>query len=179
MLLAFRKLSEDHLAQVLTWRTSPSVTTYMFTDIEGGMKQQAEWFAHISADEKSKYWVIYANEDPVGLVSLNDIDFNHRRASWAYYIGEERLQMLGAMIGPCVYHYGFDELQLHKMYGEVMGENEKVRRIHEKHGCQEVGVFRDHIYKYGRFHDVYIYEMLAEDWTKHRAKFKKYRGSFE
>lgn len=177
--LEFIKVKEEHLERILKWRTSEHVTRYMFTDIEYSIENQKKWFEKISNDETSKYWVIKAKGELIGLVSLNNIDLFHQRAYWAYYIGEEKFNMVGAMVGPYIYNYAFKQLKLHKLLGEVMGENVNVRKIHLMHGCREIGYYKDHIFKYNKFHDVYIYEMLSSTWEKHKEKYKKYIGQFE
>ncbi|HHY74151.1 MAG TPA: UDP-4-amino-4,6-dideoxy-N-acetyl-beta-L-altrosamine N-acetyltransferase [Bacillus bacterium] len=175
----FVTLKEDHLELVLQWRTSEHVTRYMFTDIEYNLENQYQWFKRISNDSTCMYWVIYSKEQPMGLVSLNDIDEINHRATWAYYIGDLNYAMVGAMIGPYLYNYAFEKFNLHKLIGEVMAENLNVRKIHQMHGSREVGFYKNHVFKNGQFHDVYIYEMLAEDWEKQKGKFRKYVGVFE
>jgi UDP-4-amino-4,6-dideoxy-N-acetyl-beta-L-altrosamine N-acetyltransferase len=177
--MEFIKLREEHLEQVLKWRVSEQVTTYMYTDIEPNLDNQRKWFEKISRDEHSQYWVISSRNQGIGLVSLNDISWNHRRTSWAYYIGDSNYNMLGAMIAPYLYNYAFLELKLNKLQGEVMEGNINVRNIHLKHGCREVGVLKEHIYKNGKFHDVYIYEMLAANWKDQLHKYRKFQARFE
>ncbi|MDR6553580.1 UDP-4-amino-4,6-dideoxy-N-acetyl-beta-L-altrosamine N-acetyltransferase [Paenibacillus qinlingensis] len=177
--MEFLKVKEEHLEQILKWRTSEHVTKYMFTDIAYNLDNQKLWFESISRDATNKYWVIAIKGQLIGLVSLTNIDWNNFRAYWAYYIGDTQFNIVGAMIGPYLYNYVFQKLGFHKLLGEVMAHNENVRKIHLKHGCTEVGHYRDHIYKNGSFHDVYMYEMLADEWNRNGDKFKRYIGSFE
>ncbi|WLR50565.1 UDP-4-amino-4,6-dideoxy-N-acetyl-beta-L-altrosamine N-acetyltransferase [Bacillus tianshenii] len=177
--MRFIKLREEHLEQVLKWRTSEHVTKYMYTDIEDNLEKQKQWFAKVKQDTNSKYWVIEFKDQLIGLVSLHEIDMQNKRATWAYYIGEPAYSMVGPMIGPYLYNYVFSELGLKKLMGEVMSQNENVRKTHKMHGCREVGYYKDHIYKYGEWHDVYLYEMLAKDWQQQQKKYKRYQGEFE
>lgn len=177
--MRFVRLREEHLGQVLKWRTSEHVTRFMYTDVEYNLEGQFQWYQRISNDSTCCYWVIYTKDQPIGLVSLNEIDEVNHRATWAYYIGDLNFSMVGAMIGPYLYNYSFEKYKLHKLSGEVMAANTKVRRIHLMHGSREVGYYKDHVFKNGQYHDVYIYEMLAEEWDKHKVKFRKYVGGFE
>lgn len=177
--MEFLKVKEEHLEQILKWRTSEHVTKYMFTDIEYNLDNQKCWFESISRDVTSKYWVIASKGQLFGLISLTNIDLNNLRAYWAYYIGDTQYNLVGAMIGPYLYNYAFQKLGLHKLLGEVMAHNENVRKIHLNYGCTEVGHYREHIHKNGSFHDVYMYEMLANEWNKNSEKFKRFVASFE
>ncbi|OAS14501.1 UDP-4-amino-4,6-dideoxy-N-acetyl-beta-L-altrosamine N-acetyltransferase [Paenibacillus oryzisoli] len=177
--MEFLKVKEEHLEQILKWRTSEHITQYMFTDIEYSLDNQKRWFEYISCDTSSKYWIIASKGQLIGLVSLSNIDWQNLRAYWAYYIGDTKYNMVGAMIGPYVYNYAFQKLGFHKLLGEVMSHNENVKKIHLKHGCTEVGYYREHIYKSGSFYDVYIYEMLASEWIKNGEQLKRFVGSFE
>lgn len=177
--MRFVKLKEEHLEQVLKWRTSEHVTRYMFTDVEYNLEKQMKWFMRITNDPTCFYWSIYSKEQPIGLVSINDLDLASHRATWAYYIGDLKFSMAGAMIGPYLYSYAFEKFKLHKLIGEVMAENTNVRKIHQMHGSREVGFYKDHVFKNGMYHDVYIYEMLADEWEIHKRKFKRYIGDFE
>ncbi len=177
--MRFVKLREEHLEQVLKWRKSEHVTRFMYTDVEDNIEKQFRWYQRISNDSTCRYWVIYIKEQPIGLVSINDIDDVNCRATWAYYIGDMNFSMVGAMIGPYLYNYAFETYKLHKLSGEVMAENINVRKIHQMHGSREVGFYRDHVFKNGQYHDIYIYEMLAEEWEKKKVKFRKYVGVFE
>ncbi len=178
-MLKFIKVRESHLEQILKWRTQPEVTRYMFTDVEYDMDRQRAWFQRISADRTCRYWLISFQDRPIGLVSFNDIDERNRRCSWAYYIGESEYRLIGGMIAPYVYRYGFGRLKLRKITGEVMAGNENVRRMHRLQGCREVGFYRDHIYKYGAFHDVYLYEILDEDWERLQGRYQNCIAEFE
>ncbi|GAE32147.1 UDP-4-amino-4,6-dideoxy-N-acetyl-beta-L-altrosamine N-acetyltransferase [Halalkalibacter hemicellulosilyticus] len=171
--MEFLTIKKEDLEMILRWRKSEFVTRYMFTDIEGDMKQQERWYRNLQKDRNSMYWIVASKGKKLGLVSLNDIHWSHKHASWAFYIGEPKYSMIAGMIGPHLYNYAFYELGLLKLTGEVMEGNDAVRKMHQSHGCREVGCLKKHIYKYGTFHDVYIYEMLADEWEMKQERFKK------
>lgn len=178
-MLAFVKMRQEHMSQVLKWRTSPEVTRYMFTDVDYDMEKQQQWFARISESASDLYWMISLNDEYIGVLSLNDIRPAHRRCSWAFYIGEPNRRIIGGMVAPYVYRYVFEVMNFKKIIGEVMEGNDNVRNMHVLQGCREVGVYRDHIYKYGRYHDVYLYEMTDLDWEQRKEQYKHCTAPFE
>lgn len=177
--MKFLKLNESHLEQVMYWRTQSWVTQYMFSDLKPDIHLQKKWFERISQDDSQRYWIIIVKDKPIGVLSLNDISFIHQRCSWAFYIGEQRAAMIGMMLAPYVYNYVFEQLKFHKIIGEVMEGNDKVREMHMSYGCMEIACYHDHIYKYDQFHDVYVYEMLNEYWQQQKVKYVRQNAIFE
>ncbi|MFD1736767.1 UDP-4-amino-4,6-dideoxy-N-acetyl-beta-L-altrosamine N-acetyltransferase [Bacillus salitolerans] len=175
----FIRLSEEHLELVLRWRTSKHVTKYMYTDIEFNMENQNKWYSKVNDDPSQKYWIISYNGEYIGLVSLNDFDLKNARSSWAFYIGENKYAMIAGRIGPYIYNYAFSHLKLNKLYGEVLEENKSVRKMHLMNGCREVGYFSNHILKHNKYHNVYLYEMMANDWNREENKYLNVVGRFE
>lgn len=178
-MLKFNKLQEHHLEMVMEWRTKPEVTQYMFTDIEYNIRRQQEWYGRIVQDNSCRYWIIMLGEVSIGLISLTDLDWYNNRSSWAFYIGETNHRLIGGMIAPYLYNYAFDVLKLNKLTGEVMEGNENIRKIHKLHGCREIGVLKQHIYKYNRYHDVYLFEMVHCDWMRLKDKYRHCVADFE
>lgn len=178
-MLRFIKLRNDHLPQVLKWRTSPEVTRYMFTDIENDLDKQEQWFEKVSADPTSRYWMISLDDRLIGVVSFNEISLEHRCCSWAFYIGEADARLVGGMIASYVYRYVFEVLRFKKITGEVMQGNENVRKMHLLQGNREIGILKQHIYKYNEYHDVYLFEMLDSDWEQVKHRYHNFIAEFE
>lgn len=173
------QIKEEHLEQILTWRTSEFVTEFMYTDIEYNLDNQRRWWQQIINDEHGLYWVMEQKGQLLGFVSITNIDWHHLRGEWNYYIGEPKYGMLGGFIGAYVYNYAFDVLHLEKVQGAVMASNKSVRKIHQKLGDREVGFYENHILKNEQWHDVYLYEMTREHWDEVGTKFKKYQAEVE
>ena len=62
----------------------------------------------------------------------------------------------------------FSALGLHKLWCEVLEENEPVWRLHESFGFKREAHFRDHVLKAGRFQDVIGLGLLVGDWAQVR-----------
>lgn len=177
-MIRFIKLREEHLEQVLEWRTQEDVTKFMNTDIKKDMDKQREWFRRISNSETDAYWVIEIKGTPVGIISLNNIDYMNKRTSWGFYIGEEKYRLYGGIIPTYFYNYVFATYDFHKITAEVMEGNSNVIKLNLLHGYRIVGVYKDHIFKNGSYFDLNLLELLKEDWLK-LSKFQKYVCEFE
>lgn len=168
------EIQEEHLQQILDWRTSEMVTRFMYTDIEYNLDKQQQWLETIRQDENGRYWTMSYRDTLIGFISLTSINWTHKRADWNFYIGEPKYSMIAGLLGAYMYNYAFYELGLEKLMGEVMAENEAVRALHIKQGAREVGYYEKHILKNEQWHDVYVFEMTKESWQEKGKKFQKY-----
>lgn len=178
-MLKFVKIREDHLELILNWRVKPEVTRYMFTDVEYNMSSQRKWFQSISKDKSSKYWLISYQDKLIGLINLTDIDKKDKHCKWGYYIGEQEYRSLGGLISPYLYNYVFLQMKFKKIIAEVTAGNDNVIGLHQLHGYQYVGIFKDDIFKNGKYHDVHVFELLADTWLSLQSRYGKCTAVFE
>lgn len=176
--ITFRKIEERDLQLILDWRTAENVTQYMYTDIEYSMENQRKWFGKISNSTTEYYWMIEMKGEPIGVISLNNMEPQHKKTSFAYYIGDLRYSIIAGRIQPYLYNFVFFELGYNKIYAEVMEGNNGMMKMHKHYGFTHVGTFKEHISKYGRYHNVEYFELLAEHWKEGCVKFHKLRATF-
>ena len=177
-MLKFLKIREEHLELLLNWRTLPEVTRYMFTDVDGSIENQQKWYQNTLTDDSVRYWIISYQDQFIGTVYLTDIDCANKHCTWGYYIGEAAGRSLGGLIPPYLFNYIFHDMKFSKVLAEVMEGNENVMKLQEMFGSRLVGRYEDHIYKYGQYHDVLIYELLAKTWNSSK-KYKRFVAEFE
>ena len=176
MACRLRLLDESDLERVRQWRMLPEITRYMYTDPQPTAEQQREWFARIGASSRDRVWIIELVEgaEPVGLMSLTDIDPVHRRACWAYYIASEaaRGKGLAKTLELNIYRYVFEVMKFNRLWCEVLAFNDRVVALHERFGSNVEGVLRQHIIKNGEKHDVVRMAVLADEWPAIREKYR-------
>jgi len=169
-----RKIFESDLEMIMNWRMSPEVTKYMYTDPVLTLEDQHNWFKKLKeSNANEKYWIIeLENGTPVGLMSVNNIDYINDQASWAYYIGstEARGKGLGRILECNMYDYAFEILNLNKLWCEVFEFNEKVIMMHEKFGSKVEGKLTDHIKKNGKYFNVVRMAILRKEWEDKNSK---------
>jgi UDP-4-amino-4,6-dideoxy-N-acetyl-beta-L-altrosamine N-acetyltransferase len=153
-------------ARLLAWRNSLEVAAYMYNDHQISQAEHDRWFESAMAAEDRRYWIIEADDEPVGLANLVRIDPEARRCEWAYYLGEPsaRGKGLGARIEYLVLRYVFETRRLNKLWCEVLLENESVWKMHQSFGFVREALLREHVCKHGRFHDVVGLGMLHSEW---------------
>jgi len=169
-MLKYICLKEEHAKLILRWRMMPHITKFMLTDIEEDFEKHKRWLKSVINNESCKYWLISFESKYIGLVNLSEIDYRNKRCKTGYYIGEIEFIGLGALFLPPVYDYVFTKLKLNKIYGEVLDSNELILGIHKYHGWRNVGTFKNHVYKSGKYYDVHLIELLGSDWLNYRTK---------
>jgi ribosomal-protein-alanine N-acetyltransferase len=99
----------------------------------------------------------------VGVVGLH-VDAEHRRAEIGYWIG---LPFWGRGFATeaalAVTDYGFETLELERIFGQHFAENPGSGRVLEKAGFSYEGLLRGHVLKWGERKDVAIYGLMRSD----------------
>ena len=67
-----------------------------------------------------------------------------------------------------VIEHVFGPLGMNKLACEVLTEHEAVWKLHESFGFVREALYRDHVWKAGRFQDVVGLSLLARDWPAAR-----------
>ncbi len=92
-------------------------------------------------------------------------DPDSRNASIGYFVDKKRwgrglaTEMVQALI-----NYGFEQLHLHRIYGNCDAENPATRRVLEKVGMRQEGILRQHCLRSYGWADVCFYGILRSEW---------------
>lgn len=176
-----RNLCEADLAQVMEWRMRPDITRYMNTDPVLTLEKQKIWFRRVQNDPAQHHWIIELDGQPIGVLNITDIDDVNKRCSWGYYIAvqEKRSLALATYLEWNLYDYVFDTLGLNKLCNETFVENRQVVRLHQLCGSRQDGIMRAHICKNGRYYDVSVGSILADEWREKRKGLQYDRFLFD
>jgi UDP-4-amino-4,6-dideoxy-N-acetyl-beta-L-altrosamine N-acetyltransferase len=181
MNVRLRRVTEADLEKIMNWRMKPSVTENMYSDPVLTLEGQKKWFRRISESETDMIWVFVCDDTDVGVFSLNEIDRHNKRCSLGCYIGEESYRGKGIFrrIELNAYDYVFQTLGFNRFIASALSENETAIRVYKKCGCQIEGVFKEHIYKNGIFHDVVMMAITADRWQEIKKDFEYEIVEFE
>ncbi len=162
-------LGPEHFDAVLRWRSDPEVTRYWITRDVPNLAMIRQWYERNQA-EGALVWAIMMRDEPVGYVTLFDIDPDNRKAELALMIGErsawgqgfakETLRMLlRHALSPATSR----GLGLNKVYLSVFAENVAARRAYASCGFHEDGTLREDMYRDGAWHDQVLMSVLARE----------------
>lgn len=164
-------ISNDDCERVWLWRNREDVRRYMYDQHEIQWADHQRWFDRMIIASNSVYWIIAINGIKAGVACLVNIDQNHHRASWAFYIGEPHLRGAGAgaIVEYFVTDYGFNTLNLNRIECEVLAWNTPIIRMHQKFGFRHEGTKKDYIIHNGEAVDVLCFGMLQCEWHKYKS----------
>ncbi|HYB40804.1 MAG TPA: GNAT family N-acetyltransferase [Candidatus Methylomirabilis sp.] len=158
----------ESAATYIRWFADRDVTRYMMMRHPTSLKKEEEWLEHMAASADDVLWGIAraAGGELIGNVHLMKIAWRHRHAELSYVIGErdqwgkghatEAVKLATA--------YAFLELGLEKVWAAVVDGNEASRRALERNGYRRSALFRRDRYVEGRWHDLWIGEILRDEW---------------
>jgi len=180
----FRRPTADDAAMILGWRTRPDVTRFMYSDIEDpDLDHQLVWINLMGKREDYRHFVVEQDDRPIGYLSYSDIDRRNRRCSSGFYLvdSDDRRRFAANLAGAYIFDYCFHALGMRKLVNGFMEGNERLVRVQRLIGFRDVGVLRRHIWKYGRWHDVYVLELLKEDYDAQprRISLERTRVAFD
>ncbi|MBM4764094.1 GNAT family protein [Bacillus sp. B15-48] len=111
------------------------------------------------------------NGQLVGTIGLNQIDWSNSQTNIGYFLAQGA-QGNGIMTRAVstVLNYVFFELGLNRVEIRCGIGNHRSRSIPERLGFTREGVIRQGENLYGKYHDLVIYSMLANEWRMKRRE---------
>jgi [ribosomal protein S5]-alanine N-acetyltransferase len=169
--LILRELNRADAADVLVFRGDPIVQKYDDPVIHSEAEAQSfiEELHDEYAAQRGINWAVTLSgpEVVVGIFSLHHWDAYHRRAEagyglartyWGLGIGSEALR--------AILRFGFDQLNLNRIYARTIADNHESVRLLERMGFQREGTFRKHSWEDdGTFHDSAMYGLLWDEFS--------------
>lgn len=137
-------------------------------------KQHHQWFKNVSSSKTERYFIFSIDHTDTGFVSFKDVDHHHHHCHWGFYIGEvQSPKGSGSVMGFLALEWAFQQLEVEKVYGEVLSNNEKSLSYHQSLGFRKEGHFRNHIVRNNKYLDVIRYGLLKEEWIAEKPKVLK------
>jgi RimJ/RimL family protein N-acetyltransferase len=136
--------------------------------------QEEEWFKRVGEDPKGVTWAIEVDGRVVGMTGIGGIDHRHGTGESGITIGDKSMWGKGVASEAMALrtHFAFRELNLHKVRSRAFMDNEASKRALQKAGYREAGILREEFYRDGRWHDVWMSEVLRADWEKAESERK-------
>lgn len=131
-----------------------------------GPKTEAEEreFVESMGESDDVHLLICPDDDPVGILGLNGLNEVWGLAELGYMlVPEAHGNGYATDAARRLVRYAFEDRRLHKVKANAYAHNAASRRVLEKVGFEQEGVFRDHAYVRGEYVDVYRYGLLAEE----------------
>lgn len=170
--ISLERLSEDKLELVRSWRNSPEVSRYMFSQEYITAEQQKKWFKKINNDSNLYFLINYKGEY-IGLVDMNDIDYDKKIGENGFYIVNEEYRnkgILAYLILFCLFDYWFNEMGMNCVISRVLHTNPRAARLVSFIGSTPTEIRTEDYQEYHLYKDAYLNNINRK---KLVAKFTK------
>lgn len=134
---SLRLMTEGDLEEVLAWRNHPLIRRHMTTQHEISFEEHQRWF-NVSLKNPNRHLLIFQfNGVECGFLSFS-VEPANMRGVWGFYLAPERQSGAGLALGQAGVHYGFHNLGLKEILGEVRVQNLPSIRFHERLGFTRI-----------------------------------------
>jgi RimJ/RimL family protein N-acetyltransferase len=152
--MRIRELTDDDKPLIQSWLT-PDILNKITTGSPDTSKPSL--LALIETDDNV----------PVGLIELSSIDYQNMNARFGIMIADSLkgsrffLRAVKVFLKRC-----FEDLELHKIYFRVPADNEHALKVNRYFGFVEEGIDREAVYINGKFKDIVVMSMTAEEFER-------------
>ncbi|MBW0177662.1 UDP-4-amino-4,6-dideoxy-N-acetyl-beta-L-altrosamine N-acetyltransferase [Sediminibacterium sp.] len=161
-----KEMDETDIEQVRQWRNSREVSAHMLSQQIISQEQQVKWFETVRNNATQCYFVIMAkNGNKLGVVNFSKIEHVTGTAEPGLYIGEasERNSLYGMEAYYLLLKYGFEELNLQKVYGTALVSNPTAMKMNKSFGYAVDEIVKDGIMVDGVPGDLVKLHLLRKD----------------
>jgi RimJ/RimL family protein N-acetyltransferase len=170
--IVLRAWERSDLETFVRWFNDPEVTQYIGNAFPSLSMDQEIRFYEDGLDNKHRYCIVTKAGVLIGNCSLNRVDAVHRHAEVGIVLGEKDYwgQGYGREALALLQEIAFEGLGLNRIFLLVIDFNERGQRCYRAAGFREEGRLRQDRFVRGRFHDMLIMSVLAEEyWARANA----------
>lgn len=165
-----RPLEMDDIDSFILWLNDQEVRKYLMRTSPLNKIREKEFVEKLYRDDRDIILGITLKENNqlIGNIGLHGISITHRHAGIGIFIGNKGCwsKGYGTEALKLILDHGFNQLNLHKISLTVLDFNARAIRAYEKSGFKKEGVFRDHVYRNGKYCGVYSMSILESEWRE-------------
>lgn len=166
-MIQYEKFVEQHIPTYYKWRNDETIAVF----------DQSEFLRPRSYDEIEDWAQILVNGHTyiasvdgvyIGTIALMKVDERNRHAELAIVIGEKDYwsKGYGSQMMHTLLEYGFEGLNLDRLYLHVFSFNERAIKFYEKFNFKHEGTLRNMLYRNGKYHDLLAYGLMRDEWQR-------------
>ena len=161
-------VNQENIEQLREWRNQPELRQYFREHKELSKEMQSNWFNSRVLNDPNQYnFEIHDLESNklIGHCGLYYINWIARTAEFGIYIGDFSFRNggYGSDSLRTLIHYGFDELNMNKIWAEVYSNNEALN-VYIHLGFKIEGILRQNVFKNGQYFDSTVISLLRSEW---------------
>jgi diamine N-acetyltransferase len=156
--VVLRAIERDDLPHYVQWLNDPAVLAHFGRLVPLSLAQEENWYEEMLQDESVRNFAVEFEGRHIGGAGFRGIDGR---------IGQPQLwdQGLGYDVLHTLLHFGFEQMNLNRIYLRVLASNERAIHLYEKLGFQHEGCWRQAEFRHGQYHDLLWMSVLRGEWT--------------
>ena len=131
--------SVEQQIDLLEIRNSAEVRRWMYHSDVIPIPAHLAFIAGLKNDGTRQFFVVLQEEKPIGAVIFSQIDSTNGSADWAFYLSSGAMKGLGSPLEVAALNYLFQDRKIEKLHCEVLEDNERVVRMHQRFGFEVEG----------------------------------------
>ena len=168
-LIYLRKLESLDLDRTWEWINTPEIFLVLGVTAPITKSAQQRWFENLDQSDDRIVFAICLHEENehIGNISLDSIDWRHRNARLAIFIADKSYhgKGIGSRAVNLLLKYAFNYYNLHRIYLKIDAEREKeLFKFYGRFGFRKEGYLVEHEYKNGQYIDKIIYGLIRNNW---------------
>jgi diamine N-acetyltransferase len=165
--ITLRAIEREDLPRYVQWLNDPAVLEYFGRCVPLSMAREEQWFAQMLQDPSDISLAVEFEGRHVGGAGFRRIDERNRSAEAGLLIGVPDLwnQGLGADVLQALLGFGFEQMNLQRIYLRVFAAHEQAIHLYEKAGFRHEGCWRQAEFRHGRYYDLLWMSILRDEWS--------------
>ena len=151
---------------MLEWMHDADVVQYFRFDSSKNTEEDVREFILKANQETSShhYAIVDDKDEYLGTISLKNIDLDNRNAEYAICIRKGAMgKNIAKNATDLILKIAFLELKLHKVYLNVLEDNQRAIRFYEKYGFEYEGTLKGHVLHHGKYKDLRYYAIFCPE----------------
>jgi RimJ/RimL family protein N-acetyltransferase len=173
--IRLRPVEKDDLPRYVKWFSDPDVRVHLDSYMPISQVQEEKWFERNLQEKEQQAWAIDAQPADmavgpwvhIGGCGFHKIDWRNSHAELGIAIGARDYwnRGYGTDAVATLAGWGFNTLNLHRVWLRVFADNTRAIRCYEKVGFQHEGRLRQDNYSNGAYRDTLLMGLLRGDWS--------------
>ncbi len=165
--MLLRPLVPEDAPYMLEWMKDPQVNRFFRFDKNSVTLESCKKFIQNSFTEKQRHYAITDDGEYMGTISLKNISKDNKSAEYAIALRRtSQGKGLGTKASRALLSIAFNELNLNKVYLDVLSDNTIAKGLYEKVGFKKEGTLKQHIFIDNQPRDLDLYGILKEDYER-------------
>jgi diamine N-acetyltransferase len=165
--IELRAIEREDLPRYVAWFNDSDVMRYFGRYEPMSLAQEEDWYETQLKRSDARNFAVYYQGEHIGVAGYFNIDGRVRKAEVGLVIGRKDMWNLGlgTDILATLLRFGFEQMNLHRIYLQVYSENIHAIRCYEKVGFKHEGRLREAEFRHNRYHDMLLMSVLNQEYS--------------